>query len=300
MATGSSMAYWARNGHFISNIYGQREIAARTEMHVARAYGGRRSLPLPVFRVGRSMEIACQNRRRIDASSEPIGRCGAASRPCGHASRRPRLRVASRRRVTDEQPARTDPPSRRDHADDGADLPLPDDDHLGRQPLDPRRRRRRSGSPPPGSTRGASAATTSSGSGPTARPRARTGRRRSSPSTGRSTTARPDLRGIVHAHPVALVAFSICRQVPDTRLLHQARQICGAVGFAPYALPGQRGARAEHRRDLRRGVRLRRAREPRRRDRRGEPPAGLRAVRDAGVRRQDGDQGEPPRRRSAT
>ena len=29
--------------------------------------------------------------------------------------------------------------------------------------------------------------------------------------------ARPDLRGIVHAHPVALVAFSICRRVPDTR-----------------------------------------------------------------------------------
>src|SRR3954470_7777891 len=26
--------------------------------------------------------------------------------------------------------------------------------------------------------------------------------------------ARPELRGIVHAHPVALVAFSICRKVP--------------------------------------------------------------------------------------
>jgi L-fuculose-phosphate aldolase len=50
--------------------------------------------------------------------------------------------------------------------------------------------------------------------------------------------ARPDLRGIVHAHPVALVAFSICRRVPDTRLLPQARRVCGEVGFAPYALPG--------------------------------------------------------------
>jgi L-fuculose-phosphate aldolase len=50
--------------------------------------------------------------------------------------------------------------------------------------------------------------------------------------------ARPDLRAIVHAHPVALVAFSICRRVPDTRLLPQARQVCGEVGFAPYALPG--------------------------------------------------------------
>jgi L-fuculose-phosphate aldolase len=50
--------------------------------------------------------------------------------------------------------------------------------------------------------------------------------------------ARPDLRAIVHAHPVALVAFSICRRVPDTRLLPQSRRVCGAVGFAPYALPG--------------------------------------------------------------
>lgn len=50
--------------------------------------------------------------------------------------------------------------------------------------------------------------------------------------------ARPELRGIVHAHPVALVAFSIVRQVPDTRLFHLARHVCGSVGFAPYALPG--------------------------------------------------------------
>jgi L-fuculose-phosphate aldolase len=49
---------------------------------------------------------------------------------------------------------------------------------------------------------------------------------------------RPDLSGIVHAHPVALVAFSICRQSPNTCLFHQARHICGEVGFAPYALPG--------------------------------------------------------------
>ena len=50
--------------------------------------------------------------------------------------------------------------------------------------------------------------------------------------------ARPDLRAIVHAHPVALVAFSICRKVPDTRLLPTARRVCGEVGFAAYALPG--------------------------------------------------------------
>lgn len=50
--------------------------------------------------------------------------------------------------------------------------------------------------------------------------------------------ARPDLSGVVHAHAVALVAFSITGQVPDTRLFHQSRHVCGPVGFAPYALPG--------------------------------------------------------------
>ncbi len=53
--------------------------------------------------------------------------------------------------------------------------------------------------------------------------------------------ARPDVRGIVHAHPVALVAFSLCRKLPDTRLFRQARHVCGDVGFAPYALPGSEG-----------------------------------------------------------
>jgi len=45
--------------------------------------------------------------------------------------------------------------------------------------------------------------------------------------------ARPDRRAIVHAHPVALVAFSVCRRVPDTRLLPTARQgVGGEAGRA--------------------------------------------------------------------
>jgi ribulose-5-phosphate 4-epimerase/fuculose-1-phosphate aldolase len=52
--------------------------------------------------------------------------------------------------------------------------------------------------------------------------------------------SRTDIRAIVHAHPVALVAFSICRQSPDTRLFHQAHSVCGQTGFAAYALPGSR------------------------------------------------------------
>jgi L-fuculose-phosphate aldolase len=49
---------------------------------------------------------------------------------------------------------------------------------------------------------------------------------------------RPDLQAIVHAHPPALVSFSIVRQVPDTRIIPQANRVCGPVGYAPYALPG--------------------------------------------------------------
>jgi L-fuculose-phosphate aldolase len=49
---------------------------------------------------------------------------------------------------------------------------------------------------------------------------------------------RHDLRGIVHAHPVALVAFSLVHKLPDTHLFHQTRLVCGPAGFAPYELPG--------------------------------------------------------------
>lgn len=50
--------------------------------------------------------------------------------------------------------------------------------------------------------------------------------------------ARPDLTAIVHAHPTALVAFSLVRQIPDTHITPQAFEVCGTVGYAPYELPG--------------------------------------------------------------
>lgn len=50
--------------------------------------------------------------------------------------------------------------------------------------------------------------------------------------------ARPSFRAIVHAHPTALVAFSISKQVPDARVFAEASAWCGTLGFAPYALPG--------------------------------------------------------------
>ena len=49
---------------------------------------------------------------------------------------------------------------------------------------------------------------------------------------------RPDLKAVIHAHPPALVSFSIVRRIPDTRLIPNANQICGEVGMAEYALPG--------------------------------------------------------------
>lgn len=49
---------------------------------------------------------------------------------------------------------------------------------------------------------------------------------------------RPDLKAIVHAHPPALVSFSIVRQIPDTRIIPQIYHLCHPVGYAPYALPG--------------------------------------------------------------
>jgi L-fuculose-phosphate aldolase len=49
---------------------------------------------------------------------------------------------------------------------------------------------------------------------------------------------RSDFRAIVHAHPPALVSFSIVRKLPNTKIIPQAHYVCGTVGYAPYALPG--------------------------------------------------------------
>ncbi len=50
--------------------------------------------------------------------------------------------------------------------------------------------------------------------------------------------ARPDIRAVIHAHPPALVSFSIVRQIPNMNIIPQARQVCGTIGYATYALPG--------------------------------------------------------------
>lgn len=49
---------------------------------------------------------------------------------------------------------------------------------------------------------------------------------------------RPDLRAVLHAHPPALVAFSIVRKIPHTHLIPNVHEVCGKVAYASYGLPG--------------------------------------------------------------
>jgi len=52
--------------------------------------------------------------------------------------------------------------------------------------------------------------------------------------------ARPDIKAIIHAHPPALVSFSIAHQIPNPNVISQAKHICGAIGYASYEIPGSK------------------------------------------------------------
>ena len=49
---------------------------------------------------------------------------------------------------------------------------------------------------------------------------------------------RPDLKAVLHAHPPALVSFSIVRKCPNLDLLPSVRKICKEMQIAVYAVPG--------------------------------------------------------------
>ena len=49
---------------------------------------------------------------------------------------------------------------------------------------------------------------------------------------------RPHATAIIHAHPSALVSFSITKQIPNTNIIPQAKNVCGSIGFASYDVPG--------------------------------------------------------------
>jgi len=50
--------------------------------------------------------------------------------------------------------------------------------------------------------------------------------------------SRPDIKSIIHAHPPALVSFSIVHQIPNTNIISQAKHVCGPIGYAKYEIPG--------------------------------------------------------------
>ena len=49
---------------------------------------------------------------------------------------------------------------------------------------------------------------------------------------------RPQAKAVIHAHPPALVSFSITKLIPNTNIIPQAKDICGKIGFASYDIPG--------------------------------------------------------------
>lgn len=50
--------------------------------------------------------------------------------------------------------------------------------------------------------------------------------------------ARPDLHAVLHAHPNALVAFSIVRKIPSLSLFPSVARTCKGIKLADYDLPG--------------------------------------------------------------
>jgi len=49
---------------------------------------------------------------------------------------------------------------------------------------------------------------------------------------------RPDLKAVLHAHPPALVAFSIVRKTPSLELIPSVGRVCHDVKIATYDVPG--------------------------------------------------------------
>lgn len=56
---------------------------------------------------------------------------------------------------------------------------------------------------------------------------------------------RPDLNAVLHAHPPALVAFSVVRRLPELNLTPAVRYMCKNIKMAAYAIPGSQALSAE-------------------------------------------------------
>lgn len=51
---------------------------------------------------------------------------------------------------------------------------------------------------------------------------------------------RPDIKAIVHAHPPALVAYAVTRNIPLTNLTSHTSAACSNISTSTYAIPGSR------------------------------------------------------------
>ena len=49
---------------------------------------------------------------------------------------------------------------------------------------------------------------------------------------------RSDVRAVLHAHPPAMVSYSLIRKVPSINVIPTPKQVCGVVGTAKYEVPG--------------------------------------------------------------
>ena len=50
--------------------------------------------------------------------------------------------------------------------------------------------------------------------------------------------SRPDLHAVLHAHPAALVAYSLERRLPELNMMPGVSELCGKIAIAKYALTG--------------------------------------------------------------
>lgn len=49
---------------------------------------------------------------------------------------------------------------------------------------------------------------------------------------------RSDVSAVLHAHPPALVSYSLIREIPNVNIIPTPSQVCGKVGIAEYEVPG--------------------------------------------------------------
>ena len=65
---------------------------------------------------------------------------------------------------------------------------------------------------------------------------------------------RPDINAILHAHPPALVMFSMLRRMPDLSLIPDTRVFKDKISIAPYALPGSSALGSHIAREFEKGI----------------------------------------------